>query len=150
MPVAIDVYQGLEKKRYKVWAQHQADTFTFHTVSKPDLINVDGDKILLCEKTEHKNLDNYIFQYKNAGLYLDRREAIEFAARTQADDHKAMDFMKTALKDKYYGLRIFTLQRLNLTNDSVKKAVEPILIEMAKNDPKSLVRAGAIEALGTI
>jgi len=150
LPIAIDVYQGPEKKRYNVLAEHQADTFIFQTVSRPQLINVDGDKILLCEKTEHKNLDNYIFQYKNAGLYLDRREAIEFAARTQAEDHKAMDLMKTALKDRYYGLRIFTLQRLNLTIDSVKKAVEPILSEMAKNDPKSLVRAGAIEALGRL
>jgi aminopeptidase N len=140
----------MEKKRYNVWAEHQADTFTFQTVSRPGLINVDGDKALLCEKTEHKDLDNYIFQYKNAGLYLDRREAIEFAARTQTEDHKAMDLMKTALKDKYYGLRIFTLQKLNLTSDSVKKAVEPILNEMANNDPKSLVRAGAIEALGRL
>jgi aminopeptidase N len=150
LPIAIDVYQGLDKKRYNVWAENEADTFTFHTVSRPDLINVDGDKVLLCEKTEHKNLDNYIFQYKNAGAYLDRREAIEFAARTQTDDRKAMDFMKTALKDKYFGLRIFTLQRLNLTDDSVKKTVEPILADMAKNDPKSLVRAGAIEALGRL
>jgi len=105
LPFAIDVYQGSEKKRYKVWAEHQADTFTFQTVSKPNLINVDGDKILLGEKTEHKTLDNYIFQYTNAGLYLDRREAIDFAARNQTDDQKALDFMKTALKDKYYGLR---------------------------------------------
>jgi aminopeptidase N len=150
LPVAIDVYQGLERKRYNVWAEHKADTFTFQTVSKPDLINVDGDKIILCEKTEHKDLDNYIFQYTNAGLYLDRREAIEFAARTQTDDRKAMGLMKTALKDKYSGLRIFALQKLNLKNDSVKKSVEPILADMAKNDPKSLVRAVAIDALGQL
>ncbi len=148
LPFAIDVYQGSEKKRYKVWAEHQADTFTFQTVSKPNLINVDGDKILLGEKTEHKTLDNYIFQYTNAGLYLDRREAIDFAARNQTDDQKALDFMKIALKDKYYGLRLYTLQKLNLMNDSVKNLFEPLLSEMAQNDPKSLVRAGAIGALG--
>jgi aminopeptidase N len=148
LPVAIDVYQGTAKKRYKVWADHQADTFTFHTVSKPDLINVDGDKILLCEKTEHKTLDNYIFQYKYAGLYLDRREAIDFAARNQADDHLALDFMKTALKDPYPGLRIYALQKLNFLDDSVKKSVEPLIAVMAANDPKPLVRARAIEALG--
>jgi aminopeptidase N len=148
LPVAVDVYQGTEKKRYKLWIEHQADTFTFHTDKKPDLINVDGDKILLCEKTEHKTLDNYIFQYKNAGLYLDRREAIDFAARNQADDHTALSFVESALKDKYYGLRVYTLMKLNLLNDSVKKVVEPLVEEMAKNDPKSLVRAGAIETLG--
>ena len=148
LPIAIDVYQGIEKKRYNVWAEHQADTFIFHTVSKPDLINVDGDKILLCEKTEHKNLDNYIFQYKNAGLYLDRREAIDFAARTQGDDHKALNFLTAALKDKYFGLRIYALQKLNLLDDSVKKSVEPLIAGIAENDLKSLVRASAIEALG--
>lgn len=148
LPIAIDVYQGIEKKRYNVWAEHQADTFVFHTVSKPDLINVDGDKILLCEKTEHKSLDNYIFQYKNAGLYLDRREAIDFATKTQGDDHKALNFLTSALKDKYFGLRIYALQKLNLLDDSVKKSVEPLIAGIAENDPKSLVRASAIEALG--
>ena len=148
LPIAIDLYQGTEKKRYKVWLEHQVDTFTFNSVNKPDLINVDGDKILLCQKTEHKTLDNYVFQYRNAGLYLDRREAIDFASRSQGEDHNALDLLKTALKDKYYGLRLYTLQKLNIFNDSVKKSVEPILADMAANDPKSLVRAGAIEALG--
>jgi len=148
VPIAIDIYHGADKKRYNVWLEHKVDTFAFPTVSKPELINVDGDKILLCEKTEHKTLDNYIFQYINAGLYLDRREAINFAARSQTDDNKALDFLKAALKDKYHGLRLFTLQRLNITNDSVKKSVEPLLVDMATNDPKSVVRAGAIEAMG--
>ena len=40
------------------------------------------------------------------------------------------------------------MQRLNLMNDSVKNMMEPVLQNIANNDPKSLVRAGAIEALG--
>ena len=148
LPIAIDIYQGNDKKRYKVWIEHTADTFVFNTVSRPDLINVDGDKILLCEKSENKTLDNYMFQYKNAALYLDRKEAIDFAARNQSDDRKALEFMKTALKDSYHGLRSYTLQKLYLQNDSVKKSMEPILAAMAENDPNSLVRASAIEALG--
>lgn len=150
LPFAIDVYQGQDKKRYKVWAQHQIDTFTFNTVTRPDLINVDGDKILLCEKTEHKTLDNYIFQYNNAGLYLDRREAIDFAARTQSSDRKAQDLLKASIKDKYYGLRTFAITRLNLSNDSLKKTFEPLLADIAQNDPKSLVCASAISALGKL
>jgi aminopeptidase N len=148
LPIAIDVYQDTDKKRYKVWAEHQVDTFVFQTVTKPDLINVDADKVLLCEKTEHKTLDNYIFQYKNAGLYLDRREAIDFAARKQSDDHNALDFLKTALKDKYHGLRAYTLQKLFTQNDSVKKSVEPLLANIAEHDPNTIVRARAIEVLG--
>ncbi len=148
LPVAIDLYQGGGKKRFNVWLNHQADTFTYHADTRPDLINVDGDKILLCEKNDHKTLDNYIFQYKNAGLYLDRREAIDFAALKQDSDHKAMEFMKSAMKDRYPGLRIYAVQRLNIGNDSVKASFEPILAEMAKNDHSSLVKATAIQALG--
>jgi aminopeptidase N len=148
LPIGIDIYLGPEKKRYNVWINHQTETFEFPSISRPDLVNADGDKILLCEKKENKTLDNYIFQYANAGLYLDRREAIDFAAKNQRDDHNAMEFMKTALKDKYHGLRLFALQALNLRTDSLKNVFAPILSEMAQNDPNSLVKAGAIAALG--
>ena len=148
LPIAIDVYLGSEKKRYNVWIRHQTETFEFPSLSKPDLVNADGDKILLCEKKENKNIDDYIFQYKNAGLYLDRREAIDFASKNQRDDHNAMEFMKTALKDRYHGLRLFALQKLNLRTDSLKNVFTPILSEMSQNDPDPLVKAGAIAALG--
>ena len=145
-PISVDVYQGAEKKRYNVMVDQAADTLTFPATSKPDLINVDGDKILLCEKTDHKTLDNYLFQYQYAGSYVDRREAIDFASGQ--NDAKAVNLMKTALKDKYEGLRIYAVQKLNINNDSVKKTVEPILVDLAQNDPKSLVRAEAIGVLG--
>ncbi|OIR14226.1 aminopeptidase N [mine drainage metagenome] len=147
LPVAIDIYNGANKTRYKVWAQNAVDTFSFAVASKPDLINFDGDKILLCEKKENKTLDNYIHQYKYAGLYVDRREAIDFAAKMQADQ-KALDLLKLAMKDKYYGLRIYALNKINISVDGVKTQAEPILEEMAKNDAKSTVRAKAIELLG--
>jgi len=57
LPFAIDVYEGGNKKRYKVWIKNRVDTFSFQVNSKPDLVNVDGDKILLCEKKDNKTLD---------------------------------------------------------------------------------------------
>jgi len=147
LPAAIDIYIGNEKKRYNVWAENAADTFSFPVSSKPDLISFDGDKILLCEKKENKNLDNYIHQYKYAGLYLDRREAIDFAAKNQSDP-KALLLLKTAMKDPYFNLRINTLTKINISNDAVKTQAESILADLAKNDPKSIVRAKAIEILG--
>jgi len=148
VPLAIDVYQGSEKKRYKVWLENKADTFTFPVSSKPDLINVDGDKILLCEKTDHKTMDNFTFQYSNAGLYLDRREAVDYAAKKRSEDPRSYEILKNALKDRYYGLRIYALRVLNNPGDSMMKSVEPLIVDMAGNDPKPLVRATAIESLG--
>ncbi len=146
--MAIDVYQGKDKKRNMVWCEHQADTFLFAAATKPDLINVDGDKVLLCEKTDHKTLDNFLFQFNNAGLYLDRREALDYATRKQEDDPRALAMLKAGLKDKYHSLRSYALQKFNFRNDSIKKQIEPLIEEMAKSDPKSTVRAAAIEALG--
>jgi len=148
LPVAIDVYQGVNKQRYKVWLEHQADTFSFPANQQPDLINVDGDKILLCEKTDHKTIDNFIFQYKNAGLYVDRREAVDFAAARQTNDPKAMELLKSAINDRYEGLRIRAIQKLDISNDSVKMSVEPVIADLAKSNASPRIRAAAINALG--
>ena len=146
LPVAIDVYSGGNKTRHKVWAQNKVDTFTFASDSKPDLVNFDGDKMLLCTKKENKTLDEYIYQYKYAGTYLDRREAIDFATKHQTDP-KAVAFLKTGLKDKYEGVRNFTISRLDMKNENLKKEVEFVLVDLAKNDPKRTVKAAAIEKL---
>jgi aminopeptidase N len=147
IPVAIDIYNGPNKVRYQVWVQNPIDTFYFDVTQKPDLINFDGDKVLLCTKKENKDIDEYVHQYKYAATYVDRREAIDFAAK-HADDPKAVDLLKTALRDKYEGLRELTVYRLNIENEGLKKAVEPILIDLAKNDPKRTVKAEAIAKLG--
>jgi aminopeptidase N len=147
LPIAIDIYNGAKKERHHVWIDNKVDTFTFSYSTRPDLVNVDGDKILLAEKKDNKTLENYIHQYKYAKTYVDRREAIDFASRNQ-DDPKAVAFLKEALKDPYHGLRGFAISKLNFKQDAIKKEVEPILADIAKNDPKSTVRAAAIGALG--
>ncbi|MDP4264696.1 MAG: M1 family metallopeptidase [Bacteroidota bacterium] len=147
LPVAVDIYNGASKTRYNVWANNKSDTFYFDAAQKPDLVNFDGDKIVLCTKKENKTLDEYIHQYKYAGSYLDRREAIDFALKNQGDS-KAVDFLQLALKDKYDGLRNLALSRLDLKKDNVKKELEPVILDLAKNDPKRPVRGAAIARLG--
>ncbi|TAL41761.1 MAG: M1 family peptidase, partial [Chitinophagaceae bacterium] len=147
LPLAIDIYNGADKVRYNVWAKNAADTFTFNYTKRPDLVNVDGDKVMLWKKKDNKTLDNFIHQYKYAGLYVDRLEAIQFASQKQ-DDPKALDLLKTALKDKYHGIRNTALFMLDLKNETVKREVEPILVDLAKNDKKSTVRGNAISQLG--
>jgi aminopeptidase N len=148
LPIAIDIYHGAEKERHTAWIQDQADTFTFSYANHPDLVNVDGDKVLLCEKTDNKTLDNFIHQYRYAGLYLDRREAIDYCSKHQ-DDAKAVDLLKTALKDPFYRLRDFTLSKLDLKKEGEKMIFEPLIAEMASGDANRNVRARAIELLGS-
>jgi aminopeptidase N len=147
LPFAIDVYEGGTKKRYHVWMNNARDTFSFVVNAKPDLINVDGDKILLCEKNDHKSLEEFIYQYNKAGLYLDRREAVAFAAKHQTEP-EALNFLEKALSDKSWSIRSFTLTQFKMDNDTVKRSVETYLLDVAKNDNRRTVKAQAIEMLG--
>jgi aminopeptidase N len=147
IPIAVDVYNGGNKKRHNVWLRNKADTFTFNAAAPPDLINFDADKIVLAQKTENKTLDNYLHQYKYAGNYIDRREAIDAAAKKQ-EESRAVELLMLALQDKYHGLRSYAASKLDLRKEGLKAYAEPILYKLAQGDPKRTVKAAAIEKLG--
>ncbi len=143
MPVNIDIYNGANKTRYQVWIQNPVDTFTFSYTTKPDLINFDADKVLLCRKTDHKTADNYRAQWKYAPLYVDRREAIDYFG-----DNKMLTELSLGLNDKYYGIRSFTLDKMKeipeaLSNASGLQTVQRI----ATNDEHNRTKARAIDML---
>ena len=145
LPIAIDVYSGgANKKRYQVWAQNKTDTFYLPADTKPSLINVDADKVLLCKKTDNKSADEFEQQFKYAGNYMDRKEALEYFAANKLSN------LALGLHDRYYGLRLFTLQKIDegetYTVPSVLKDVEQI----AYNDHSKLVQAKALEILATL
>ncbi len=149
LPMAVDIYAGGKKTRHKIWMRSKADTLTFASATKPDLVNVDGDKVILAEKKDAKTLNEFAFQYDNASLFLDRLEAMQAAVPAQTDK-VAQGILIAALKDKYYGLRASAIAALKMTNDEVRNAAQPILTNLAQTDPNTLVRAAAITALGKL
>ena len=149
IPVAVDIYAGGKKERHKVWVSDKADTLSFKGDTKPDLVNFDGDKILLCKKTDNKTLEEFAYQQEHAGLYMDRFEAIE-AAQSKQSESEAQKILLAALKDKYYALRVKAIKALKMNNQQVHDAALPILTDMAKNDQNTLARAAAISALGKL
>lgn len=144
LPFAIDIYLGEKKTRHEVWMNNKADTFTFSVNQKPSLINVDGDKILLCTKKDNKSLEEFIHQYKFAGNYLDRREAIEFAVKKKKEAG-ALDLLKLALKDKYGPLRSRALQAIG--DADLDEATITVIEKMASSDVHRPTRAEAIDVL---
>jgi aminopeptidase N len=149
IPTTVDIYFGAQRTRHQVWIESALDSFTFPVKSKPDLVNFDGDKVLLCEKKENKSLDNYIHQYTYAGNYGDRREAIDIFGRRTEDPKAVAMLLQAAEKDPYFGLRGLALSKLNLAKESLKQAAEPVLARLAANEPRSTVRGTAIGLLGS-
>ncbi|HNE93621.1 MAG TPA: M1 family metallopeptidase [Chitinophagaceae bacterium] len=147
LPFSIDVYLGKEKNRYEFLLNSREDSVSFSVSSKPDLINVDGDKILLCNKKDNKTLKEYIYQYKNAGKYLDRREAIDFASK-QIKNAESIVFLEEVLNDTYAPFRIKAIQTLAKT--TVPENIIQRIEEMAIKDKNSKVRSSAIDFLAKL
>ncbi|MEO6870030.1 MAG: M1 family metallopeptidase [Ginsengibacter sp.] len=141
LPVAIDVYKGASKLRYKVWLQNAADTFYFASATKPTLINVDADKVLLALKKDNKTADEFEQQYKYAGLYLDRREALDYFAKNK------LSTLALGLNDKFWDLRLFTLEKLGASTAFEVPSVLKTIEQMAGKDPNKKVQAAALSIL---
>jgi aminopeptidase N len=147
IPTFIDIYRGNQKSRHQVWVKNTTDTFRISSPIAPDLINFDGEKTLLCEKKENKNLDNYLHQFYHAGNYLDRREAVEFFGR-KTDDSKALQALQDALKDPYHDIRALALSKIDLTKDRIRKALEAPVASAVATERHRPTMADMIEALG--
>lgn len=147
LPVTVDVYHGGTRKRYPVWVDSKVDTFTFASPARPDLVNFDGDKMLLAQKTENKTLEEYRHQYRFAGNYLDRREAIDAAAKKQ-EEPLAIELLATALNDKFHGLRSYAISKIDLRKEAIKNKAESLLVALAQSEQRKPVKAAAIAKLG--
>lgn len=141
IPVAIDVYTAGNKERYQVWLTKAVDTFYFNSVTKPELINVDADKILLTVKKDNKSEENYIAQWKYAKNYLDRREALDFFSK------KRMPEIAKGLYDKFAGLRLYAIQKLGTSAYNKDKVALEEIERIAKTDRDKKTRAAAINFL---
>lgn len=147
LPFTIDVWHGNEKKRHMVWMENKADTFNFAVKSKPDQINVDADKILLVDKKDNKTLTEFIHQFKHAGNYLDRREAVAFAGNNTKDP-AAVQLLIDALSDPYFRIRSLAITNLGKVkpDDAIIAKIEAI----AKTENRKMVKAEAITYLSNL
>jgi aminopeptidase N len=148
IPTYIDIYNGKTKTRHQVWAENTIDTFRFVSLSKPDLINFDAEKILICEKKENKSLENYVYQYRNAGNYVDRREAVEFCGR-KTDNAEAITLLKEALSDPYHVIRELAISKLDMKKEKIRAAIEPVIAQLVKTEKNRPVKSSMISALAT-
>jgi aminopeptidase N len=141
LPIAIDVYNGATKKRHNVWVENKIDTFSFNYAQKPDLINVDADKVMLWIKTDNKTAENYVHQIKFAPNYLDRREALDYFAK------KNMTELAIGLTDKFAPLRRSTIAKLEKSKMAEDAKIMESIERIANADKDRKTKAAAIAYL---
>lgn len=144
LPVYVDVYfANGTKKRELITITQVSEEFSIPADTKPALVNFDGEKQLLCSKTENKTIEEYVFQYKNAPLFLDRMEALQ-NFKGQLDKPAVYEATKLALNDKWHSLRLKAIELLGDADKKYAGEIKTLLMNTAKNDEKTKVRASAI------
>ncbi len=146
IPMYVDLYVNGKVDRKKITITKADEVFEFNVDSKPDLVNVDAEKMLLCTKSETKTIKELAFQYYNAPLYLDRQEALSKLSE-KAVDSIATNVIIKALNDKFWHLRVEAIDGLKNIAAGHEKEIKEILVGLAQNDKKSIVRALSIEYL---
>ncbi|MES2395909.1 MAG: M1 family aminopeptidase [Bacteroidota bacterium] len=146
LPMAIDIYANGQKTRHKITVTKANETFEFDANTKPDLVNVDAEKMLLCTKFEEKTIKELAFQYQHAPLYLDRSEALAELAKN-AKDSIATEIIISALQDKFWSIREDAIYNLKNIAPGREKQIKELLVQLVKTDKKSSVRAASIAYL---
>ena len=146
LPIAIDVYTAegnILRKNIVLSELKQEFKFTLNT--KPALVNVDADKILLGTKKDNHTIREWQYMYYHAPLYLDRFEGLTQCAKVLQKDSLSAKLVVDALQDKHWNIRAEALQSLSPKVVSKYKLRET-LINIASFDPKSQVRLLALNA----
>ncbi|RZL48199.1 MAG: M1 family peptidase [Pedobacter sp.] len=146
LPLKVDVYVGGKKISKDIVINTREQNFSFPVAGKPDLIDFDVDKILVGEVKDVKTLENYVFQYSNAPSYVNRIKAVQFAV-TKNKETAAQEMLLLALKDQDDVIRAMAIKGFSLKDEKIKAMVGPILVDLAKNDKNSNVRAVALSRL---
>ncbi|HEV7232480.1 MAG TPA: HEAT repeat domain-containing protein, partial [Bacteroidia bacterium] len=125
--------------------QKAVEEFSFDADAKPELVNVDAEKMLLCTKKDNHTVDEWVFMYNNAPLYMDRLEALQALSKSM-NLPVAKETVEKGLGDKYWKIREFSIKTLEGKLDASSPDKQR-LVEIAGKDPKATVRAMAIETL---
>ena len=145
LPIYIDIYVGGKPRRELVWVENVENTFEFNASSQPNLVNIDAKKVLLAKKTDKKSLEQSIYQLNHAGLWLDKKEAIDKCGKSS--DPNAVEAIINALNQPFWNIKTMAMGKIKKAVQAKPEVVKNKLKTLATDDKNPKVRAKAIKTL---
>ena len=145
LPIYIDIYVGGKPRRELVWVENVENTFEFNASSQPNLVNIDAKKVLLAKKTDKKSLEQSIYQLNHAGLWLDKKEAIDKCGKSS--DPNAVEAIINALNQPFWNIKTMAMGKIKKAIQAKPEVVKNKLKTLATDDKNPKVRAKAIKTL---
>ncbi|MBL7912284.1 MAG: M1 family metallopeptidase [Bacteroidia bacterium] len=147
LPIDIDIYVNGKAERTKIVVSDVKQTFNIKVSGAPQLVNFDAERQLLCDLEYIRTVEEYIFQYKNAPLYVDRYEALKQLDEKLADANVYAMFKWAAENDKFHVLRNYAANKLIEAPADKMADVKTTLLSIYNNDKKTRARANALRLL---
>ncbi len=146
LPLAVDVYVDGKVVRENITMTEREQSFEIGVASKPDLVNVDAEKVLLGEKNVTLDKDAYVHLLKNGPKYLDKYEAL-FGLQYHQNEQVVQDAMIAAMDDAYWAVRSRAALNLDMTRDATKAKALNRIKKMAVSDEDPNARTSSMSVL---
>lgn len=151
LPLYIDIWVSEKKQRHHITITQKEQEFRFKVSQMPDLVYFDGETQLLGEVKHERSIEEYDFQYKNTTKYLARVEAMTHLQDQINENEEVRKTVFSALNDEFWQVRQEAARAWErYSGDTDKEKYIQKLKDLSLNDPKSLVRAVAINALAAL
>ena len=145
LPIYIDIYVGGNSRRELVWVEAIENTFEFNAASPPSLVNIDALKVTLAKKTDKKPLEQWVYQLNHAGLWLDKKEAIDKCGKSS--EPSAVEAIINALNQPFWNIKTMAMGKIKKAVKAKPEIVRTKLMTLATQDKNPKVRATAIKTL---
>ncbi|MCS6820321.1 MAG: M1 family metallopeptidase [Microscillaceae bacterium] len=149
LPIQIAIWTNGKKQIYPITITKTKQTFEFAVEKQPDLVLFDEEQMLLAEVTHPKTPQEYEFQYYNyPDNYLARFEVFNKYLDKATANHEKI--LLDALSDSFWNIRLLALGKIaDLALHQSNQAIKAKILQIAKNDTKTSVRAEAIKLLAS-
>lgn len=147
LPISVDIYTEGKAKRHQIVVEEISQTFTFSLNAKPELVNFDSERQLLARVNYVKTKDEMIYQYKNAPLWGDREEAINYFNNNISDKIIYRLLIDAAQNEKWKNFRMDAIDMLEKVAKENEAELKPLMVSIAEKDENTKVRAQAISFL---
>ncbi|MCU0396019.1 MAG: hypothetical protein MUF29_08915 [Chitinophagaceae bacterium] len=147
LPVDIDVYTKGKPERMTWWTRSESDTVNINYEVQPEWINVDPQRMMLWEKQNQQDHQQWIAQARFAKNHIEKLEVLEYFTGKWKNDPASYAVLEKMLKDEYAGTRKAVL---NLLRKGTIKSTPALLAQvktLAGTEKDLPTRAYAIDVL---
>ena len=149
LPTYVDVWVNGEKDRYSVVVDQASQVLDFPAAQQPDLVVFDGEAELLAQVDHEKSREELIYQFRHAEPFVHQFESLSLlAADSSATNTK--ELLTEALDNDFWVIRQLALGSLEGELTVADTPVLDKVVQLAKEDPQSLVQADAITLLASV